>query len=138
MRQKMFGYLRNLSGPRTTLWCYLIWYLVIFVRYFDASARLWLSSVGISLIIGTALYISSSNSSAGKIRLDPWQIFRLYLMPFCVSSFSALIKGKGFILIFSPLWHENAAAAGAIVAWVVLVKALKSIPVRSQAVPAQG
>ena len=26
----------------------------------------------------------------------------LFLMPFCVSSFSALVKGKGFFLIFSP------------------------------------
>jgi hypothetical protein len=24
------------------------------------------------------------------------------MMPFCVSSFSALVKGRGFVLIFSP------------------------------------
>jgi hypothetical protein len=31
-------------------------------------------------------------------------------MPFCVSSFSALIKGKGFILIFAPKPSDNVAA----------------------------
>jgi hypothetical protein len=45
--------------------------------------------------------------------LDFWQTFRLFLMPFCVSSFSALVKGKGFILIFSPKPMEIAIAAGA-------------------------
>jgi hypothetical protein len=32
------------------------------------------------------------------------------LMPFCVSSFSQLIKGKGFVLVFPPSAHENLAA----------------------------
>jgi hypothetical protein len=34
--------------------------------------------------------------------LEFWQTVRLFMMPFCVSSFSALVKGRGFILIFSP------------------------------------
>jgi hypothetical protein len=33
------------------------------------------------------------------------------MMPFCVSSFSALIKGQGFVLIFSPLLSENIVAS---------------------------
>jgi hypothetical protein len=38
-------------------------------------------------------------------------MFRLFVTPFCVSSFAALVKGRGFILIFSPDWREMAVAA---------------------------
>jgi hypothetical protein len=98
----MIRYLNNLSNGRLILWCYFIWYCVVLVRYFDSSLRLWLTSLGLSLIIGFALFISTTAASTNRVRLDFWQTFRLFLMPFCVSSFSALVKGKGFILIFSP------------------------------------
>src|SRR5215468_4618518 len=106
----MIRYLSNLSNGRLILWCYFVWYCVVLVRYFDSSLRLWLTSVGLSLIIGFALFISTTAASANKVRLDFWQTFRLFLMPFCVSSFSALVKGKGFILIFSPKPMEIAVA----------------------------
>src|SRR3954466_3333605 len=92
----LIRYLSNLSKGRLILWCYLIWYLVVLVRYFDVSPRLWLTSLGLSLIIGIALYISTTASGAGAVKLGQWQTFRLFLMPFCVSSFAALVKGKGF------------------------------------------
>ena len=41
-------------------------------------------------------------SSAGVGRLGFWPTVRLFMMPFCVSSFAALVKGKGFYLVFSP------------------------------------
>jgi hypothetical protein len=99
-------YLATLSTGRLILWCYFIWYLVVLVRYFDPSARLWLTSLGLSVIIGFALYLSTAGSGTTKVRLDRWQVFRLFLMPFCVSSFAALVKGKGFMLIFSPQAEE--------------------------------
>jgi hypothetical protein len=107
-------YLRTLTLPRIILWGYLIWYLVVFARYFEASAALWLNSLGISVIIGSGLYLSTAY--AGKVRtaLEPWQIFRLYLMPFCVSSFAALIKGRDFVLVFHPSLRDNALAFGCI------------------------
>jgi hypothetical protein len=103
------GYFANLTAGRIILWCYLIWYLVVLVRYFDPSLRIWLTSVGLSAIVGTGLYISST---AHGNRLACWQIIRLYLMPFFVSSFSALVKGKNFILIFSPNPREILLALG--------------------------
>jgi hypothetical protein len=90
-------YLSELSAGRIVLWCYLIWYLVTVVAHFDPSPRLWLSSLGISAIVGCGLLLS--------VQIQPfapsnrWQTFRLFLMPFCVSSFSALIKGQGYILV---------------------------------------
>ncbi len=93
------------------LWCHFIWYLVVLVRYFDPSPHLWLTSLGLSLIIGLALYVSTAVAGTRRVDLDGWQTFRLFLMPFCVSSFAALVKDKGFILIFSPKPAETLAAA---------------------------
>lgn len=103
-------YLAELTLPRTVLWCYLIWYGFVLVRYFDSSLRLWLSSLGISAIIGSGLYLSTAHGGRIRTRLEPWQIARLYMMPFCVSSFAALIKGRGFLLVFDPSWTADAAS----------------------------
>src|SRR6266536_1124689 len=109
---RLIHYLSNLSKGRLILWCYFIWYLVVLVRYFDPSPRLWLTSVGLSLIIGFALYVSTTAAGEKKLKLERWQVIRLFMMPFCVSSFSALVKGKGFILIFSPNLDEILIAVG--------------------------
>ena len=107
---RMLRYLANLNTGRLILWCYFIWYLVVLVRYFDPNPLLWLTSLGLSFIIGVALYISTVSAGARRLRLEFWQVIRLFLMPFCVSSFAALVKGKGFILIFSPEPTEIALA----------------------------
>jgi len=108
-----WGYLARLSAGRFVLWCYFIWWAVVLVRYFDPNPLLWLTSLGLSVIIGAALYINTTSSGRVRVKLEPWPTFRLFLTPFCVSSFAALVKGQGFILIFSPRWREMAAAAGA-------------------------
>ena len=105
------NYLANLSAGRLVLWCYFFWYVVVLVRYFDPSPTLWLSSLGISGIVGTALYLSTARAGHTRVRLERWQIARLYLMPLCVSSFAALIKGHGFILVFHPSLRDNLLAA---------------------------
>ena len=108
----IFRYLSNLSNGRLILWCYFIWYLVVLVRYFEKSIEMWLTSLGLSLIIGFALYVSTAMAGTKRVTLDFWQTFRLFLMPFCVSSFAALVKGQGFILIFSPKPAEIGVAVG--------------------------
>ena len=122
----MLSYLQGLTLPRTVLWGYLIWYLVVLVRYFDPAPMLWLNSLGISAIIGTALYLSTAHGGRTRTRLDRWQIFRLYLMPLCVSSFAALIKGRGFILVFHPSLYDNAIAFGLIAAFLAAIGFAKS------------
>ncbi len=118
-------YLATLSTGRTILWCYVLWYLVVLVKYFDPSARLWLTSLGLSVIIGFALYLSRTGSSAARANLDRWTLFRLFLMPFCVSSFAALVKGKNIILIFSPEPREDLLAAAVCLAFALVVFTLK-------------
>ena len=105
----LLRYFGGLRASQRVLWCYLLWYLFVAIRYFEADPKLWLSSLGISAIIGTALYLSTARAGRTRVRLDRWQIARLYVMPFCVSSFAALIKGRGFILIFHPSAHADAA-----------------------------
>jgi len=105
-------YLAGLNPARTILWCYLIWYLTAVVLYFDPSPSLWLTSIGISTIMGYALWLSAVNSPTGRIKIGRWQLFRLYMAPFAVSSFAALAKGKGFILVVFPTPKENAIALG--------------------------
>ena len=117
-------YLRELPLGKVVLWCYLIWYLVMVSLYFDPSLRLWLNSLGISAVIGTGLVLSVL--PAGGIRnLERWQVFRLFLIPFCVSSFAALIKEQGFILVFSSSFIDNSYAVGSCAVFVSVVLLLK-------------
>lgn len=118
------NYLAKLSNARAVLWCYLLWYLVVAARYFEPSVRLWLTSAGLSLIIGIALLLNAQ-SGEGRVSLNPWQRFRFFLMPFCVSSFAALVKGKGFVLVFSSDWRDitlGVSACGAFLGLVMLAR----------------
>jgi hypothetical protein len=66
--------------------------------------------------------------AAGIRAMEKWAIARLFMMPFAVSSFAALIKDQGFIIIFSPRISENATAAvvcAAFVAATLVCKALR-------------
>jgi hypothetical protein len=131
-----FRYLAGLTPPRIVLWCYLIWWLFTVSRHFDPSPSLWLSSLGLSAIIGTALYLSTAYAGKTRTVLDRWQIFRLYLMPFCVSSFAALIKDRGFILVFEPELHANLiglAYCAGFVALAWLARQLRATSARPEA-----
>jgi hypothetical protein len=121
------AYLRGLSPGRAILWCYLIWYLVMAGFYFDPSPRQWLTSAGLSVVIGLALILSVS--TPGGRRPRGWQLMRLFLVPFCVSSFSALVKDHGFILIFSPRSAETLLALGLCGAFCLTVALLKRLSV---------
>ncbi|NJO73735.1 MAG: hypothetical protein HC833_08225 [Leptolyngbyaceae cyanobacterium RM1_406_9] len=104
----LIQYFYEIKLNKAILWCYLIWYVVIVYFYFDPSPKIWTNAVGISAVIGTALLLSVSSGRSNQ--RDYWQTFRLYLMPFCVSSFSALIKDQGFIIIISPKLGETLVA----------------------------
>ena len=109
------------------LWCYLVWYLAIIALHFPPIPSLWLSSLGMSAIVGTALMLSTYTPGT---RFYSWSAFRLYLMPFCVSSYSASVVGKGFILIFPPRLSENAIGLGACAAFLLFQRATRYLPSR--------
>jgi len=116
-------YLSELSPGKIALWCYLIWYLVTVVSHFDASPGLWLSSLGISAIVGVALVLSVQNEP--HVSSNRWQTFRLFLMPFCVSSFSAIIKGQGYYLVLPSRLLELGLSISLCAIFVLLVLGLK-------------
>ena len=93
----MLRYFANLDSPKRILWCYLIWYLAVVAQYFEPNPNMWVSSVGIAVLIGYALNLAASQKGLNR---DKWVVFRLYVFPFCVSSYSALIKRKRFFLLF--------------------------------------
>jgi hypothetical protein len=123
-------YLSTLPPGKIVLWCFLIWYVTTVAHHFDDTPAIWLNALGISAIIGVALYLSVREP--GRPPPDRWTTLRLFIMPFCVSSFSQLIKGRGFVLVFPPSAHELMISLSACALFVVLVWAVK----RSAAPPA--
>jgi hypothetical protein len=116
-------YLSKLTPGKAALWCYLIWYLVTVVVHFDPSPGIWLTSLGISAVVGIALLLSVR--SEPPTSSDRWQTFRLFLMPFCVSSFSALIKGQGYILFLPSRSLELYLSIALCAVFVLFVYCLK-------------
>ena len=127
----MLRYFASLSISKTVLWCYLLWYFITAFSCFDPSPGIWLNSLGISAVIGFALVLSVGGSISSQN--DNWQTFRLFLMPFCVSSFSSLIKGKGYVLVFPPDRAILLLSVGVCAAFVALVQSLKFVATHADA-----
>ena len=125
MGRRLRCYLATLTTGRIVLWCYAIWYIANVAQHFDPRPRLWLTSLGLSAIIGVALWISTNASGKGATPQDRWQVFRLFLMPFCVSSFAALVKDAGYVLIFPPSLRENLIGVACIAAFLLLLAILR-------------
>jgi hypothetical protein len=121
-------YFYKIKFNKAILWCYLIWYVVIVCFYFDPALKIWINSLGISAVIGTALVLSVSSGNAEKS--DYWQTFRLYLMPFCVSSFSSLIKDREFIIVVSPKIEENLIAGFCCLLFLLFILGIKSMKIK--------
>jgi hypothetical protein len=122
-------YFAALPPGKIVLWCFLIWYASTVIHHFDPTPAIWLNALGISAIIGVALYLSVNNPASPP---DRWTTLRLFLMPFCVSSFSQLIKGRGFVLIFPPAPRELATSLGACATFVVAVWLLQRFTTRKR------
>lgn len=118
-------YFRTLSPGKITLWCYLIWWGVTVYFRFDPTPAIWLNALGISAVIGVALKLSVGG--AGGAKADPWVTFRLFWMPFAVSSFSSLIKGHGYVLIFPADLRELAVSCAACALFLAVVVLLKRL-----------
>ncbi|MEI6329966.1 MAG: hypothetical protein ACOYN8_07210 [Pseudanabaena sp.] len=120
----LIQYLYDIKLGKVLLWCYLIWYVVVVYFYFDPSPKIWSNALGISAVIGTGLVLSVSTNKTDSV--NHWQTFRLYLMPFCVSSFSALIKDHGFIVFISPKITETLIAVSCCTFFLAIVFGIKS------------
>lgn len=127
MIAKLLNYFKNIRTKQTVLWCYLVWYATIISLYFEASIKLWASSIGISAIIGFALMLSTNQQGANQ---NIWGKIRLFLFPFCVSSYSATIKDSGFILLFpSNLLHLSISIINCLL-FILMIWVIKRMPSR--------
>ena len=120
-RKNMISYLHQLRSDKLLLWFYLVWYLTISVIYFDSDPMIWGTAVGIALIVGFALLLNVSGWPVNFHKLDRWQVLRFFLIPFCVSSYSLLIRDKGCVLIFPPDLNTNAIALSVIAGFLTIV-----------------
>lgn len=123
-------YFSHIKPGKLILWYYLIWYFTTVYFHFDPNPKIWINALGISLVIGIALVLSVG--AGQSLIANPWQTFRLFWMPFAVSSFSSLIKDREFFVIFSPDIYETLIALGMcslLTLWIVLLRfgARKSI-----------
>ena len=126
----LLRYLAQLPVGHRILWSYVIWWAVMMHYYFRMDVRLWLMSLGIGIIVGFALMLSTGPVSIERFRSRFWESLRLFICPFMVSSFSALVVGRDFILVFSPRWMENTAALSGIAVFLLLVFISKRILLR--------
>lgn len=94
---------------RERRWCYLIWYLAMAVFNFDGSLRTWLISLGSATVIGAGLVLCVVVSGR-PVQFKRWQRAWLYLVSFGVSSYSAVLKERGLLPIFSPRRLEDLLA----------------------------
>jgi hypothetical protein len=118
-------YFANLPGSRLILWSYVIWWLVMGAYHFTPDLRIWVTSLGIGLIVGYALMLCTGPITLDRFRTRFWESLRLFICPFMVSSFSAQVAGKDFLLVFSPWRQENASAVVSIALFLLLVRVLK-------------
>lgn len=121
--QTINNYFRQIKLGKLILWYYLIWYFTTVYFHFDPNPKIWVNALGISVVIGVALILSVGNGQS--LMANPWQTFRLFWMPFAVSSFSALIKGQGFFVIFSPYLFESLVSISACLLFTSLIMLLK-------------
>lgn len=124
-------YFKDIKGQKLILWCYLIWYLVIISIYFEPSLKLWASSIGISCIIGFALILSTAQKGNKQ---DVWIKIRLFLFPFCVSSYSATIKDYDFFLLFPVNLSDLLISISSCSIFLILVYCVKRLYKRNMSI----
>ena len=119
-------YLINMKVSILILWCYVTWYLTMVIFYMKTDIDLWMNSLGISLLVGFALVLATGGFSKSRVENELWQIVRLFLCPFLVSSFSNVTLGENFFLVFSPNFNENLLAVTFCSFIVIIYSAIKS------------
>jgi len=109
----MLRYLAGLDTRRLVLWCAFLWYVVIAARHGDLPAQRWMSAAAIALIVGSILTVNAIPATGRMRSLERWTVFRFFVIPFCVSSLSAIAARNDFALIFPQELWDNVVAVGA-------------------------
>ncbi len=115
----MASYFTSLKLSQKILWALFIWWAHTLVWHFDPDPRIWLTAVGLGAIAGTVLFVGAHTASTETLKLGAWRAIRFYLVPFCVASFAAVVKGHDFIIIFPPSPWENVSGSAFVTAFLI-------------------
>ncbi len=121
----MIHYLARLDNRRLLLWSAFLWYVAIMARHATASPVLWLNSAGIAAVIGVILAANAIPPGRKWRELGFWPLARFFLIPFCVSSFSAVMNRVGLVLIFPHNVADNLVAAGTVALFLLVFAAAR-------------
>lgn len=90
--------------PLCLIFSYFIWYLWIISNFpvpSEVSIKIWPNAACMSIFVGTVL---NANAYIPPLKqhfaLRKWSIFRFYVIPFCVSSYSSIAQQHSFVLLF--------------------------------------
>jgi len=119
------SYLARLDNRRLLLWSAFFWYVAIMARHASASPALWLNSAGIAAVISVILAANAIPAGRNWRDLGIWPLARFFLIPFCVSSFSAVMNKAGLVLIFPRNLADNLVATGTVAGFLVLCAAAR-------------
>lgn len=90
--------------PLCLIFTYFVWYVWIISNFPlppEVSNSVWPNAMCMSLFVGTVL---NANAYIPPLKqhfyLRKWSIFRFYVIPLCVSSYSSIAQHHSFTLLF--------------------------------------
>lgn len=90
--------------PLCLIFTYFIWYLWIISNFplpTEVSIKIWPNAICMSIFVGTVL---NANAYIPPLKqhfyLRKWSVFRFYVIPLCVSSYSSIAQHHSFVLLF--------------------------------------
>ena len=123
------SHLRHSSAPPLLLLFGFFSYYLAVVLSFGGVLRIWLNAIVMSALVGVALNAAAIGTTPIKkwVQEGPWRCFRLFLVPFCVSSISA-VRAANAPVFFYLLPREQGPMTRALAACLavpLLVKGLQ-------------
>lgn len=121
------SYLTRLDARRLLLWSALLWYAVTMARHATADPRVWLGAAGIASVVGVMLAANAIPAGGSWRGLGFWPALRFFLIPFCVASFSSVMREVGLVVVFPRNLPDNLWAGGAVTAFLLLCAAARRL-----------
>lgn len=118
-------YLTRLDARRALLWSGFIWYAVLMGRHASLVPGAWVNAAGIALVVGLMLTANAIPAGGTWRQLDRWSLRRFFLIPFCVSSFSVVMRDTGLVVIFPRNLADNLIASAAVGVFLLAVAAAR-------------
>ena len=103
--EQVKSYVREtLQVPQILLLSFFIWYLFIVIS-FSSNYLVWVNAIVMAFFVGNILCLNAYMATKKEkyfefLSENRWIVVRLFLIPFCVSSYSGVAFSHGFIAAF--------------------------------------